>query len=200
MSAASTGAAGARAAAAMTAARPRRVRGRPTSRATRRRRRKLPRRALDPVEVVWRGWRLAELDLLHRGDQLLVGRRGAADLTALLDDDAVDEVDLGTPALLHVLAHRRALVLAALLRVPERQHQRFALVQRRPVALRGTRQLLGVLAGDVFELVARRLANPHRFAAELDDDAADALVLPYVVARQPACRRNPIVHAVDAQF
>src|SRR5215204_1351525 len=200
MSAASTGAAGARAAAAMTAARPRRVRGRPTSRATRRRRRKLPRRALDPVEVVWRGWRLAELDLLHRGDQLLVGRRGAADLTASLDDDAVDEVDLGAPALLHVLAHRRALVLAALLRVPERQHQRFDLVERGAVALRGARQLLGVLPGDVLKPVAERLADAHALAAELDDDLTDPVVLAHRVAGEAARRGDAVMHAVDAQF
>src|SRR5215213_8983627 len=127
MSAALTAAAAARAAAATTGTRPR-ARGRPTSRAVR----TLPTgagRRLDRVKVVGRRRRLAELDLLHRRDQLLVGRRGTADLTPLLDDHAVDEVDLGTAALLHVLPHRRTLVLAALLRIAQRHHQRFDLVE-----------------------------------------------------------------------
>ena len=77
-----------------------------------------------------------------------MGRDRQADLAPLLDDDAVDEVDLGAPALLHVLAHRRALVLAALLRIAQRQHQRFDLVEGGAVALRCARQLFRVLAGD----------------------------------------------------
>ena len=112
--------------------------------------------------MLGRGRRLPELDAFHGRDQLFVRRGGAADLAPALDDDAVDEVDLGAAALLHVLAHRRPLVLAALLRVAQRQHQRFDLVERGPVAFGGARQLLGVLAGDVLELVAERLADPHR--------------------------------------
>src|SRR6202035_2800944 len=117
-----------------------------------------------------------------------------------LDDDAVYEIDLGAPALLHVLPHRRALVLAALLRIAQRQHQRFDLVEGGAVAFRSARQLFGVLAGDALEPVAERLANPHPFAAELDDDPPDALVLADVVAGQPARRRDAVVHAVDAQL
>src|SRR5260221_14540746 len=59
------------------------------------RRSNLPPVRLDRVEVLRRGRRLAEFDLLDRGNQLLVGRGGAADLASLLDDDAIDEVDLG---------------------------------------------------------------------------------------------------------
>src|SRR5438876_9432565 len=113
-------------------------------------------RSSDRVEVLGRGRSLAEFNLFYRRDQLLVRRDRQADFAALLDDDAVDEVDLGAPALLHVLAHRRALVLAPLLRVAQRQHQAFDLVERSAVALRGARQLLGVLTGDVLELVAER--------------------------------------------
>ena len=115
---------------------------------------------------------MAQFDPLHRRDQLFVGRGREADLAPALDDDPVDEVDLGAPTLLHVLSHRRALVLAALLRVPEGQHQRFDRVKRGPVAFRCARQRLGILAGDVFELVARRLTDPHRLATEGDDQIA----------------------------
>src|SRR5438105_1762319 len=155
---------------------------------------------LNRVEVLGRGRGLAELDLLDRRDQLLVGRYRQADGAASLDDDAVDEVDLGAPPLLHVLAHRRALVLAALLRVAQRQHQGFDLVERGAVALRGARQFLGILAGDVLELVAERLADPDPLAAEPDDQPADPLVLADVVAREAARRRDAVMHAVDAEF
>src|SRR5271170_5152844 len=73
--------------------------------------------------------RLAELDLLHRGDQLFVGRRRSADR------------------------------LAALLRVSQREHQRLDFLERAAIALRGAREFLGVLAGDVLEPVALRLAD-----------------------------------------
>src|SRR5438132_4978832 len=132
--------------------------------------------------------RLAEFDLLDRRDQLLVGRYRQADRAAALDDDAVDEIDLGAPSLLHVLSHRRALVFAPLLRVAQRQHQRFDLVEGSSVALRGARQLVGVLAGDILESVAERLADPHALAAEPDNDPPDTLVLADVVARQPPRR------------
>src|SRR5256885_13488083 len=123
---------------------------------------------LNRVEVLGRGRSLTELDLFDCRDQLLVGRYRPADRAAALDDDAVDEVDLGAPALLHVLAHRRALVLAALLRVAQGQHQGFDLIERSAVALRCTRQLFRILAGDVLELVAERLADPHALATEPD--------------------------------
>src|SRR5205809_532654 len=81
---------------------------------------------LDRVEVLGRGWRLAELDLLDRRDQFLMCCDRQADRTAALDDDAL--------------------------------------------------------------------------AAELDDHAADALILADVVAREAARRRDAIMHAVDAEL
>src|SRR4029077_11218316 len=89
---------------------------------------------------------------------------------APLDDDAVDEIDLGAPSLLHVLPHRRALVLAALLRIAQRQHQRFDLVEGGAVALRCAPHFSRLLPGYGWEPVAERLADPHALAAELDDD------------------------------
>src|SRR6202040_2730687 len=168
--------------------------------ASARRLRLTPKRVLDRVEMLGGGRRLAEFDLLDRRDQLLVRRYRQADRATPLDDDAVDEIDLGAPALLHVLAHRRALVLAALLRIAQRQHQRLDLVEGGTVAFRGARQLFGVLAGNVLELVTERLAHPDTLAAELDDDTADALILPDVVAGQAARRRDAVMHPIDAEL
>src|SRR6266480_1578511 len=53
-----------------------------------RRRSRFLARYLDRVEVLGRGRHLAELDLLDRRDQLLVGRYRQADRAAALDDDA----------------------------------------------------------------------------------------------------------------
>src|SRR5262249_31236703 len=147
-----------------------------------------------------RGLSLAQLHFLHRRDQLLVGGGRDAGLAALFDDDAVDEVDLGAPALLHVLAHRWPLLLASLLRVAQGQHQAFDLVERGAVALGGAGQLTGVLPSDVLEPVAERLADPDPLATQFDDDLANLVVLAHRVAGQPACRRDAVMHAVDAEL
>src|SRR4051812_12280395 len=93
--------------------------------------------SLDRVEGLGRGPGLAELHLFYRGDQLFMGRGPDASLAPLFDDEAVDEIDLGAAALLHVLAHRWALVLAPLLRVAQGKHQALDLVERGAVAFRG---------------------------------------------------------------
>src|SRR5262249_60904000 len=61
----------------------------------------------DRVEIVGLCREFAEFDLLDLLDELFVGRGRAADCAALGGDEPVDEVDLGAPALQHVLAHRR---------------------------------------------------------------------------------------------
>jgi hypothetical protein len=61
--------------------------------------------ALDRVEVIRLGGDLAELDLFDLFDELDVGRGGDADFLALGGDHPIDEVDLGAPALQHVLTH-----------------------------------------------------------------------------------------------
>src|ERR1044071_2505965 len=164
------------------------------------RRGQISKAALNRVEVLGRRRGLAQFDLLHRGNQLFVGRGRDAGLAPLLDDHAVDEVDLGAATLLHVLAHRGALMLAALLRVAQRQHQALDLVERGAVAFRGARQRVGILAGDVLELVAERLADPNPLAAQFDDDLADAVVLAHRVAGEAARSRDPVMHAVDAEL
>jgi hypothetical protein len=63
----------------------------------------------------WPGFGL--LDELHRLDQPDMARTRNADLASLFGDDAVDKVDLGAPALVHVLAHRPARQIAAGVRI-----------------------------------------------------------------------------------
>src|SRR6266513_2108932 len=53
---------------------------------------------------------LAALDLLDEVDEALIGARREPDLLALAHDKAVEEFDLGAPALRHVWAHRRTLL------------------------------------------------------------------------------------------
>src|SRR5580658_9584015 len=65
---------------------------------------------------------LLELTALHLLDDVgqdRIGAAGHAELLALAHDIAVDELDLGAPTLLHVLAHRRPLLGRGLLAVSE---------------------------------------------------------------------------------
>src|SRR5262249_28732449 len=71
----------------------------------------------DPVKVLRFGRCLAVLDPLDPFDQLDMARGGDADFLAPLSDDAVDEVDLGAPALVHVLTHGRTRQIAAGVRI-----------------------------------------------------------------------------------
>src|SRR5215469_9061193 len=70
-------------------------------------------RVSNRVQVLRLGRDLAELDLFHLFDELCVGRGGTADFLALGGDQPIDEVDLGAPALEHVLPHRRPRQFAA---------------------------------------------------------------------------------------
>src|SRR5271170_4753891 len=67
----------------------------------------------DPIQIFGCGRRLAVLHRLDRGDQPDVRADIAPDLLPLGGDYAIDEVDLGAPALDHILTHRRARQLAA---------------------------------------------------------------------------------------
>ena len=102
--------------------------------------------------------------------------------------EAVEEFDLGAPALVHVLAHRGALpgggaaaILEALL---------VAGAHRRLVALAGARDRLGRQMQDLLELIAVRLADADRFAAEPGREAADRIVLAASRRRRGRCRRR----------
>ena len=54
-------------------------------------------------------YKLAALNPLDEIGQHSIGAAGQADLFALPHHEPVEEFDLGAPAFLHVLAHRRAL-------------------------------------------------------------------------------------------
>src|SRR5579863_1663495 len=56
-------------------------------------------------DVTRMGVGLAALDPAHDVGERRVGARIDADLRALGDDEAVEELDLGPPALQHILAH-----------------------------------------------------------------------------------------------
>src|ERR1700748_1061557 len=94
---------------------------------------------------------LATLDLLDDVGQDRIGAAGHAELLALADDVAVDELDLGTPSLFHVLAHRGALPRRRLLAISEAL--RVIGFGRRLVALAGARDRLRRQMQDVLELV-----------------------------------------------
>src|SRR5690349_2832748 len=81
----------------------------------------LARRSVEPEveDVALVGLELARLDALHDVGEGGVRRRGDAELPRLLDDEAVEELDLGAPALHHVLAHRGAVRATAARRLGE---------------------------------------------------------------------------------
>src|SRR5580658_1968904 len=125
---------------------------------------------------------LAALDPLDDIDQRRVGARRQPDLLALADHEAVEELDLGAPPLDHVLTHRRALAARALLRVGE--PALLDLLHRRRVALAGARDHVRRQMEDLLELVAVRLADADRLAAEAGREAAQRVVLDHLAARQ----------------
>ena len=129
----------------------------------------------------------AALDLLDQIDEPLVGAGGEADLFSLAHDKAVQELDLGAPALEHVLAHRRALLgRAAWLR----QDPVLVAGERFRVALTGAGDDLGRQVVDLLEPIAERLADADRLAAEPRLEAPDPFVLRHVRAGEGRCRRR----------
>src|SRR6266436_8697485 len=154
----------------------------------------------DRVEVFRLGRDLAVLDPLDGVDQFDVARRGHADLAPLLGNDAVDEVNLGAAAFVHVLAHRGARQIAAGVRVQRGEDRRLDLVERPRVAFRGARQGFRLVRPDVLELIAERLPDAHALAGEPDAEPADLLVAVHLVAGHAGGGGDPVGHAVDAQL
>src|SRR3954469_2589111 len=124
----------------------------------------------------WRRFELAALDLRYQLGELGVARCRHAGLGAFARDEAVHLLDLGAPSLEDVLRHRRALDIGARVFARLRDQRALYGVERLPIAFGGARQLLGLQAADLLELVAERLADPHAFAGERDLEAPDALV------------------------
>src|SRR5205085_1723687 len=136
---------------------------------------------------------LAALDLFDEVDEPLIGARREPDLLAFAHDKAVEEFDLGAAALCHVLAHRRALLgRAARLRADMLLVAR----QRVAVAFAGAGDDVRRQMADLFELVAERLADADRLAAEACLETADPLVLRHRRARQPGASRDAVRHRV----
>src|SRR5437868_4259463 len=104
-------------------------------------------------------------------DEPLVGADLDADLLAFAHDEAVQELDLGAPSLGHVLAHRRPLVGRAA--TDPRQPPLVVDLERRGVALAGAGDRLGRQMIDLFELIAARLTDADRLAAEPRLEMAD---------------------------
>src|SRR3954470_6222856 len=139
----------------------------------------------------------AALDLFDQIDQALVGAGGEADLFALAHDKAVQELDLGAAALEHVLAHRRPLIGRA-----ARLGQDAILVagERLGIALARLGDHVRRQMVDLLELVAERLADADRLAAEPRLEAADGLVLRHVGAGQAGAGGNPVRHRVGDEL
>src|SRR3977135_1549116 len=102
---------------------------------------------------------------------------GNANVRAFVDDMAVDEFDFGAAPLEHVLAHGGTLQLAAPAARRFLDEDGIDLLERAALAVTRQNQLRGIKLADLFELIAQRLADPHRFTADLDGEMADVLVL-----------------------
>ena len=118
------------------------------------------------------GLQLAFLDPLHDVGQGGVRRCIDSDFLGLSDDEPVQELDLGAAALDHVLPHRRAMRAAAGL-VGFLEAMGVVFLGCRCVAFTGARDDLGVDMVDLLQLIAERLTDPDRFAAEPCTEAAE---------------------------
>src|SRR5262245_44588249 len=144
------------------------------------------------------GSQLALLDALDDVGEHGVGAGGDAHLLALAHHVAVEVLDLGAAALLHVLAHRRALLgrhLAAVL-----DALLVAGPHRRLVALAGPGDGIRGQMHDLLQLVAVRLADADRLAAEPGREAADGAVLQHLGAGQPRAGGKPVAHDVGDEL
>src|SRR5579871_1870702 len=120
------------------------------------------------------------------------------DLLALAYHKTVEEFDLRAPALLHVLAHRRPLPGGRAVAVLETLL--VAGAHRRLVALARPRDRLGRKVQYLLQLVAMRLANADRFAAEPGGEATDRLVLQHLAAGEPGAGGKSVAHDIGDQF
>src|ERR1044071_9782872 len=127
-----------------------------------------------------------------------VGRRRDTDLLALSDDIAVEERDLGTAALDHVLPGRGAMLAAAA--IGHREAMLVDLLLRRRIALAGARQGLGVHVAHLVEGIAERLADAARLTAEPVREMPERIVLDDLAADQPGARGKAVPHHIGDQL
>src|SRR6478735_5347323 len=107
----------------------------------------------------------AQFIALHALDDIRqygIGAAREADLLALAHHEAVEEFDLGAPALLHVLAHGGTLLGGGALAVLETLL--VAGGHRRLVALTRTRDGLRRQVQNLLQLIAVRLSDADRLA------------------------------------
>src|SRR5450755_4016459 len=144
----------------------------------------LPLRSVQPelCNVTWIGLQLAALDALDDIGQRRVGAAGEPNLFTLVHNQAVEEFDLGAPTLLHVLTHRGALLGCGAACVLDT-----LLVARTCgflVSFAGARDRFGRQMQDFLQLIAVRLSNADRFAAQTCRETPDRIVLQHVAASE----------------
>src|SRR6202035_4481857 len=96
----------------------------------------------------------------------------------------------------HALAHGGTLQLAAPAAGRFLDEDGIDLLERGGVAVPRQNQLRRIELADLFELIAQRLADPHRLAADLDGEMANVLVLVDFAARKAGGRRHAVAHGV----
>src|ERR1700741_1597929 len=128
---------------------------------------------------------------LHALDEVGQHRIGAAcdaHFLAFAYHEPVHELDLGPPALLHVLAHGGTLLAGDALAVLEALL--VAIPHRRLVALARARDRLGREMQDLLQLIAMRLSHADGLAAEPRGEAADRLALEHLSAGKTRAGRK----------
>ena len=149
-----------------------------------------------PSKIVDCDRQLLAFDAFDKRIDLGIAGRGNANLRALVDDMAVDEFDFGAASLEHVLAHGRTLQLAPAAARRFLDEDGIDLLEGCGIAVTRQNQLCGIELANLFELVAQRLADPHRLTADLDGEMADVLVVIDFAAGQASGRRHTIPHGV----
>src|SRR5450631_4906437 len=148
--------------------------------------------------VTWIGFQFAALDALDDIGQRRVGAADEPDLFTLARNQAVEEFDLGAAALLHVLTHRGALLGCGAACVLE------TLFVARTcgflVSFAGARDRFGRQVQDFLQLIAVRLSDANRFAAETRREAPDRIILQHVAAAEARAGREPVLHGVGDQL
>src|SRR5215469_12958079 len=143
-----------------------------------------------------------QLPVLHSLDdvgQRGVPRRGHAYLLALIDDKPVEELDLRATTFDHVLAHRRPMPAAA-------GFARFGeavviiLGLRAHIALASARNQLGGKVANLLELIAERLADPDRLAANSSTEMAQSIVEQNFATEEAGASREAVCHGVDHEL
>src|SRR5262249_15147931 len=127
-----------------------------------------------------------------------VGAASYSDLLALAHDQPIKKFDLRAPALLHILAHRTPLFGRCALALPEALL--VAGAHRRFIAFSRTRNHLGGQVVDLLKLVAQRLPNTDRFAANARREMTERIIVQHLAAGQPGAGGDPICHRVGHQL